>query len=157
MGRRGRNAGSVCVDRYAVENAMLANETNAAALSQRLGHASTYLSQVFRNGCFMQRKDFDNLKGILRVTDTDIVKAIPIQRSDEVESIYQPTPVAKSASRTFVLNEENNRYLDFLVNISGADKTLLINGIISDYFDNSEIVKMLNETLDKIGALIGRE
>ena len=155
MGKRGRNSGSVCIDRYAVENAMMANETNAAALSQRLGHASTYLSQVFRNGCFMRREDFDNLKGILRVTDADI-KAIPIQRSDEVESIYQPVPVAKSASRTFVLNEENNRYLDFLVNFSGADKTSLINGIISDYFDNSEIAKMLNETLDKIGALIGR-
>lgn len=155
MGKRGRNAGSVCIDRYAVENAMMANETNAAALSQRLGHASTYLSQVFRNGCFMRREDFDNLKGILRVKDADI-KAIPIQRSDEVESIYQPVPVAKSASRTFVLNEENNRYLDFLVNFSGADKTSLINGIISDYFDNSEIAKMLNETLDKIGALIGR-
>lgn len=155
MGKRGRNAGSVCVDRYAVENAMMANETNAAALSQRLGHASTYLSQVFRNGCFMRREDFDNLKGILRVKDADI-KAIPIQRSDEVESIYQPVPVAKSASRTFVLNEENNRYLDFLVNFSGADKTSLINGIISDYFDNSEIAKMLNETLDKIGALMGR-
>lgn len=55
-----------------------------------------------------------------------------------------------------MLNEENNRYLDFLVNFSGADKTSLINGIISDYFDNSEIAKMLNETLDKIGALIGR-
>lgn len=155
MGKRGRNAGSVCIDRYAVENAMMANETNAAALSQRLGHATTYLSQVFRNGCFMRREDFDNLKGILRVTDADI-KAIPIQRSDEVESIYQPRPVAKSASRTFVLNEENNRYLDFLVNFSGADKTLLVNGIISDYFDNSEIAKMLNETLDKIGALMGR-
>lgn len=103
----------------------------------------------------MRRVDFENLKGILRVTDADI-KAIPIQRSDEVESIYQPTPVAKSASRTFVLNEENNRYLDFLVNFSGADKTLLINGIIRDYFDNSEIAKMLNETLDKIGALMGR-
>lgn len=155
MGKRGRNAGSVCIDRYAVENAMMANETNAAALSQRLGHASTYLSQVFRNGCFMRREDFDNLKGILRVKDADI-KAIPIQRSDEVESIYQPVPVAKSESRTFVLNEENNRYLDFLVNFSGADKTSLINGIISDYFDNSEIVKTLNETLDKIGALMGR-
>ena len=155
MGKRGRNAGSVCIDRYVVENAMMANETNAAALSQRLGHATTYLSQVFRNGCFMRREDFDNLKGILRVTDADI-KAIPIQRSDEVESIYQPRPVAKSASRTFVLNEENNRYLDFLVNFSGADKTLLVNGIISDYFDNSEIAKMLNETLDKIGALMGR-
>lgn len=155
MGKRGRNSGSVCIDRYAVENAMMANETNAAALSQRLGHASTYLSQVFRNGCFMRREDFDNLKGILRVNDADI-KAIPIQRSDEVESIYQPVPVAKSASRTFVLNEENNRYLDFLVNFSGADKTTLINGIISDYFDNSEIAKMLNETLDKIGALMGR-
>lgn len=78
MGKRGRNAGSVCIDRYAVENAMMANETNAAALSQRLGHASTYLSQVFRNGCFMRREDFDNLKGILRVKDADI-KAIPIQ------------------------------------------------------------------------------
>jgi len=156
MGKRGRNSGSVCIDRYAVENAMMANETNAAALSQRLGHASTYLSQVFRNGCFMRREDFDNLKGILRVTDTDI-QAIPIQRSDEVESIYQPRPVAKSASRTFVLNEENNRYVDFLVNISGVDKTTLINGIISDYFDNSEIVKTLNETLDKIGALINRQ
>lgn len=156
MGKRGRNAGSVCIDRYAVENAMMANETNAAALSQRLGHASTYLSQVFRNGCFMRREDFDNLKGILRVKDADI-KAIPIQRSDEVESIYQPRPVAKSASRTFVLNEENNRYVDFLVNISGVDKTTLINGIISDYFDNSEIVKTLNETLDKIGALINRQ
>ena len=114
MGKRGRNSGSVCIDRYAVENAMMANETNAAALSQRLGHASTYLSQVFRNGCFMRREDFD------------------------------------------VLNEENNRYLDFLVNFSGAYKTSLINGIISDYFDNSEIAKMLNETLDKIGALMGR-
>jgi hypothetical protein len=153
MGKRGRNSGSVCIDRYAVENAMMANETNAAALSQRLGHASTYLSQVFRNGCFMRREDFDNLKGILRVKDADI-KAIPIQRSDEVESIYQPVPVAKSASRTFVLNEENNRYVDFLVNISGVDKTTLINGIIRDYFDNSEIVKTLNETLDKIGSLI---
>lgn len=152
MSKRGRNAGSVCIDRYAVENAMMANETNAAALSQRLGHASTYLSQVFRNGCFMRREDFDNLKGILRVTDADI-KAIPIQRSDEVESIYQPRPVAKNASRTFTLDEVNDKYIDFLVGIGSVDKNALINGIIRDYFDKSEIVKALNETIDKIDAL----
>jgi hypothetical protein len=131
---------------------MMANETNAAALSQRLGHASTYLSQVFRNGCFMRREDFDNLKGILRVTDADI-KAIPIQRSDEVESIYQPRPVAKNASRTFTLDEVNDKYIDFLVGIGSVDKNALINGIIRDYFDKSEIVKALNETIDKIDAL----
>ena len=153
MGRRSKDA--VQIDKYALENAMLANETSAQEVSVMLGHAKNYMAQVVARGGYINRRDFDNLKGLLRVTDTDIIKAVPIQRSDAVESIYQPTPVAKNKSRTVVLTEDVDNVINSLVSICGVDKAKLINGIITEYLDGSDMVKELRSAIDAVKGLAG--
>lgn len=151
---KGRTRGAVQIDRYALENVMMARETNACEVSEKIGRSRAYLSQVFKAGGYMKPSDFENLKGLLRVTDSDI-KAIPIQRSEAVESIYQPVPVAKSAIRTVVLTEDVDNVITSLASICGVDKTKLVNGIITEYLDGSDLVKELRSAIDAVKGLAG--
>lgn len=128
----GRTRDSVQIDKYAFENICMANGTNSTEVSERMGKSHAYMYQVLRGGGYMRRTDYENLKGLLRVTDSDLVKAVPVQRSDEVESIYQPVPVKKKTN-IFTLDEENQEFVDLLANISGAEKSALVNGIVKAY------------------------
>lgn len=127
-----RTRDAVQIDKYAFENICMANGTNSKEVSERLGKSHAYMYQVLSNGGYMRRQDYENLKGLLRVTDSDLVKAVPVQRSDEVESIYQPVPVKKKTN-VFTLDEDNQEFVDFLANISGAEKSALVNGIVKAY------------------------
>jgi hypothetical protein len=127
-----RTKDAVQIDKYAFENICMANGTNHKEVSERLGKSHAYMYQVLSNGGYMRRTDYENLKGLLRVTDSDLVKAVPVQRSDEVESIYQPVPVKKKTN-IFTLDEENQEFVDLLANISGAEKSALVNGIVKAY------------------------
>lgn len=150
----GRSKDSVQIDKYALENAMLANETSAQEVSVMLGHAKNYMAQVVSSGGWMKRRDYDNLKGLLRVTDTDIVKAIPVQRSEEVESIYQPRPVAKKQSNLFVLEDDNARFIERLLLISGGgDKNAVVNTIIRRYLSSSVLGGAIAQITDWMNTL----
>lgn len=150
----GRSKDSVQIDKYALENAMLANETSSQEVSVMLGHAKNYMAQVVSSGGWMKRRDYDNLKGLLRVTDTDIVKAVPVQRSEEVESIYQPRPVAKKQGNLFVLEDDNAKFIERLLLISGGgDKNTVINTIIRRYIRNSEVGSAIAQITEWVNDL----
>lgn len=144
----GRTKDSVQIDKYAMENVLLANETTAKEVSQMMGHSGNYLSQIFSSGGYMKRNDFENLKGLLRVTDTDIVKAVPVQRSEPVENIYSAYPVKKG--ERLELTEANAKFIDLLVLVSGKNKMEIINGIIKDFAANSELSSNLYAAIDAI-------
>ena len=150
----GRTKDSVQIDKYALENAMLANETTAKEVSLMLGHAHNYMAQVVAGGGYMKRRDYDNLKGLLRVTDSDIIKAVPVQRSEEVESIYQPHPVAKKQGNLFVLDEDNARFIERLLLIGGGgDKNAVVNTIIRRYISSSEVGSAIAQITDWVNGL----
>ena len=144
----GRTKDSVQVDKYALENVLLANETTAKEVSKMIGHAGNYLSQVFHSGGYMKRKDYENLKGLLRVTDSDIIKAVPIQRSEPVENIYSAYPVKKS--ERLELDEANAKFIDLLVLLSGKDKMQILNGIVREFAASSELSSNLYAAIDAI-------
>ena len=148
----GRTKDSVQIDKYALNNVLLANETTAKEVSQMLGHSTNYLSQIICGGGWMKRNDFENLKGLLRVTDTDIVKAVPVQRSEEVVSIYQPTPV-KKPKNVFTLDEENDAFIGMLAAFGGGEKSAIVNGIIAEYRTNSDLAAMLTAITNTINNL----
>lgn len=144
----GRAKDSVVIDKYALENVLLANETTAKEVSQMMGHAHNYLAQVVRSGGYIKRSDFENLKGLLRITDNDIIKAVPVQRSEEVENIYSAYPVKKV--ERLELDDSNARFIDLLVLVSGREKMQVINGIIREFAESSELAKNLYSSIDAI-------
>lgn len=150
---RGRAKGSVQIDRYALENVMTARETNASEVSQKLGRSKAYLSQVFLAGGYMKPTDFENLKGLLRVTDSDIVKAVPVQRADEVESIYQPRPVYKCDKYSVVISEENYEFIELLQKFGGGEKNTIVNAIIKEFRATSPIAHTLNDALEMVKTI----
>jgi len=148
----GRTKDAVQIDKYALDNAMLANETNAKEVSLRLGHSQGYLAQVRANGGFIKRREYENLKGLLRITDNALIKAAPVQRADEVENIYSPYPV-KAGKLANILDEDNAEFIEMLARIGGADKNALINSIIRSYKQNSALAQTLNAAIDAVKAL----
>lgn len=148
----GRTKDSVAIDKYALENAMLANETTSKEVSIMLGHAGNYLSQCVKSW-YMKRKDFENLKGLLRVTDNDIVKAIPVQRSEEVVSIYHANPVRKAD--VIILDEENEKFVQRLSLFGGGDRSTIVNAIIRDFAKNSSVSLTINAAFDVVKHLTG--
>ena len=149
---RGRIKDSVQVDKYAVENVMLSNYTNAAEVSKKLGHADNYLAQVFSRGGYMRSCDYENLKGILRVTDSDIVKAVPIDRAEEVTSIYAPVPT-KKPTNVFTLDADNQEFIDTLVKFGGGEKAVIINAIVKRFRDESPVALAIQSALAAVEAL----
>lgn len=148
----GRSKDSVQIDKYALNNVMVANETTAKEVSQMMGHAHNYLSQIIYGGGWMKRKDFENLKGLLRVTDNDIIKAVPVQRSEEVESIYQPVPV-KKPKNVFTLDDDNTAFIEMISAFGGGEKQAIVNAIVTEYRINSDLSAMLNAVTETIKAL----
>ena len=148
----GRTKDSVQIDKYALNNVLLANETTAMEVSQMMGHSKNYLSQIACSGGWIKRKDFENLKGLLRITDTDIIKAVPVQRHEEVESIYQPLPV-KKPKNVFTLDEENDAFIGMIAAFGGDEKAVIVNAIITEYRTNSELAAMLAAVTDTIKNL----
>lgn len=143
----------VYLDKYALHNACLASETNQRELAVALGHCENYFSQVFRKGGAISMGDYENLKGMLKVTDNSLVKAIPVERADSVVSIYSPKPVKKSDVNTFALNDENARFIDLLVLIGGGDKSKIINGIIDHFRTESALAQTVNAAVDAIKSI----
>ena len=148
----GRAKDSVQIDKYALENVLIANETSAQEVSQMLGRSRSYLAQVVHGGGYMKRSDFENLKGLLRITDNDIIKAVPVQRSEEVESVYQPVPV-KKAKNVFTLDEENDKFVELIASFGGGEKAAIVNAIVAEYRNNSGLAAMLKNVIDTIKQL----
>lgn len=148
----GRTKDSVQIDKYALSNVLMANETTAKEVSQMMGHSTNYLSQIVCSGGWIKRKDFENLKGLLRITDNDIVKAVPVQRREEVESIYQPVPV-KKPKNVFTLDEENDAFVGMIAAFGGGEKAAIVNAIITEYRTNSDLAAMLTAVTDTIKNL----
>lgn len=151
MGGRAKN--SVQIDKYALENVLIANEVTAKDVSKMMGHAGNYLSQVYANGGHMKRRDYDNLKGLLRVTDNDIIKAVPVQRREEVVSIYQPTPICKT--ELLCLDDDNKAFLETLIRIGGGDKAKIINSIVTYYRTHSAVGEALEALVLSVKDLSG--
>ena len=147
----GRTKDSVVIDKYALDNVLLANETTAKEVSQMMGHAHNYLSQVVHSGGYMKRRDFENLKGLLRVTDSDIIKAVPVQRSEEVENIYSAYPVKKI--ERLELTEANAKFVDLLALLSGCDKMKIVNGIIREFAESNELSTTIYSAIDAIKTI----
>ena len=105
-------------------------------------------SPTRRKNTYMKRKDYENLKGLLRVTDSDIIKAVPIQRSEPVENIYSAYPVKKS--ERLELDEANAKFIDLLVLLSGKDKMQILNGIVREFAASSELSSNLYAAIDAI-------
>lgn len=143
----------VYLDKYALHNACLANETNERELAVAIGHCDNYFSQMFRKGGAISMGDYENLKGILRVTDDSLIKAVPVERADAVVSIYSPKPVKKSEANTFVLNEENARFIDLLVLIGGGEKSKIINSIIDRFRTESALAQTVNAAVDAVKSI----
>ena len=148
----GRSRDSVQIDKYALDNVLCAHEITAKDVSKMMGHAGNYLSQVICGGGWMKRRDFDNLKGLLRVTDNDIIKAVPFQRSEEVVSIYQPVPV-KKPKNVFTLDDENTAFVEMISAFGGGEKQAIVNAIVTEYRINSDLAAMLNAVTETIKAL----
>ena len=149
--KRGRKPKEgVHLDKYALYNACLANETNIYNVSEALGHARTWLYELIKRGGVISMAEYIQLKGMLRVNDNSLVKAVPIQRSEEVESIYSPYPVKKveeevepaatGATLTSVglsLTEENVEFVNIIARISGSDETTIVNNLINNFRDSA--------------------
>ena len=148
----GRTKDSVQIDKYALGNILLANDITAKDMSAMMGHSGSYLSQVCSSGGYMKRKDYENLKGLLRVTDSDIAKAVPVQRQEEVESIYQPVPV-KKPKNVFTLDEENDSFVTLVATFGCVEKQAVVNAIVSNYRTNSDLAAMLSAVTDTIKNL----
>lgn len=152
---QGRTKDSVQIDKYALGNALVANEITAKDMSCMMGHSANFISQVCANGGYMKRKDYENLKGLLRITDSDIIKAVPVQRHEEVESIYQPVPVKKQKTEVnvFTLDEENNKFVELVASFGGVEKQAVVNAIVTNYRTNSDLAAMLSAVTDTIKNL----
>lgn len=142
----------VYLDKYALYNACLANETTFKELSTKIGHSNNYLSQMFTKGMAMSMGDYENLKGILRVTDNSLVKAIPVERADAVESIYSPRPIKKTKDIPY-LSAENEKFIELLAQIVSGDKVNILNGIVNDFRENSAVAGAVGVVVSAIGAL----
>lgn len=148
----GRSRDAVQIDKYALDNVILANETTAKEVSQLLGHAGNFIANVKLNGGYMKRKDYENLKGLLRVTDSDIAKAVPVQRHEEVENIYSAYPVKKDKN-VFTLDEENQQFIDKLSAFCGGEKAKIINAIVREYRQTSALAQTFNAAIDAVKKL----
>lgn len=140
----------VFIDKYALHNACLANETTIAECSVALGRASNYLAQNFRKGRAISMGDYEQLKGMLKITDDSLIKAVPVNRADGSANIYSPRPAKKTDGKQFTLTDKNAGFIDLLAFISGCDKEKIVNGIISEYCADSELSKAVQSTVDII-------
>lgn len=143
----------VYIDKYALRNACLANETTIAECSVALGRASNYLAQNFRKGRAISMGDYENLKGMLKVTDDSLIKAIPVERAGGAENIYSPRPVKKSETYTFKLTDENAEFIGLLVLLGGGDKNDIVNGIVKHFRTNSALAQTINAAIDAVKSI----
>ena len=150
----------VKVDKHALYNAMLANQITSSELSIALGKSTSYISYMTSDkggkGEFNEEM-YEQMKGMLGITDDSLIKAIPIIRRDSDTSIISPYIATEKktvapAFGHFNLDEDNEEFVELVSKITSAEKETIINNIIREYFNSSELGMMVERIKDITSA-----
>lgn len=148
----------VKVDKYALYNACLANHTSFGELSVALGMCRTYVSMRLSDAAkggkgVFDKAMYEQMKGMLGVTDDSLIKAVPVERNGSNKSIYSPY-VTTEVTQAFglELSEENAGFISLVSKITSIPEGKLINNIIKEYIKSSEIGQMVERIKDATSA-----
>lgn len=164
MAKRLQDRGeTVVIDRHALHNACVASGITLYELNLKIGKSHGYLDMVFRERKGLISKEmYTQMKGILRVTDDSLIKAVPVERGDDKDaSIISPylgktvpatatAPTEKKLFGAVNLDEENARFVTLLSRVSSRSEGNILNGIVRDYMKNSELGDLFEQLIGAI-------
>lgn len=138
----------VTIDKYALHNACVMNSMTKKDLAHAMGKSHSYIDMVIRRGGMIRQDMYELMKGILRVTDDSLIKAIPVERGDEkTASLISPymkvaeapvTPVPNDCAAP-ALDDDNANFVAVISQIGKRTTNETINIIIRDYMLNSDL------------------